>query len=184
MHCYARIACMKAKSDSSSPSSSRRSVVGMTRHGAKLHAAGSISGSDLVRKHAFDVYLSAARRSGDKTFSINVGTVHRALALSNRVPLVCAALASKKFLTENHLRLISKTGPPSGQSTTVTFTYQRVEDTEKPATEGLDAFLALRGIGKEIFVSLGGGEAFLRRERAEFSRAMDKREAEGAPPKR
>jgi hypothetical protein len=130
------------------------------------------------------VYLSSARRSGDKTFSINVGAIHKALALHNRVPLVCAALASKKFLTENHLRLISKTGPPSGQSTTVIFTYEIVKDTEKPAAQGLDVFLALRGIGKGIFASLGGGEAFLRRERAEFSRAMEKREAEGAPPKR
>jgi|HubBroStandDraft_1064217.scaffolds.fasta_scaffold00122_5 hypothetical protein len=175
---------MKAKTDRSSSPSPHRSVVGTTKYGAKLHPVGSISGSDLVRKHAFDVYLSPARRSGSKTFSINVGAVHRALGLNNRVPLVCAALASKKFLAENHLRLTSKTGPPSGQSTTVTFTYQIVEDAGKPAADGLDVFLALRGIGKETFASLGGGEAFLRRERAEFSGAMDKREAEGVPPKR
>jgi hypothetical protein len=147
-----------------------------------MHTATSISDSDLVRQHASEEYLAAAHRRGDKTVSINVGTVHRALALNNRVPLVCAALGSKKFLTENHLRLISKTGPPSGQSTTVTFTYE-LEDSEKPAG-GIDAFLALRGIGKEVFASLGGGEAFIRRERAEFSRAMKTREAEGAPGKR
>ena len=147
-----------------------------------MHTATSISDSDLVREHASEEYLAAAHRRGDKTVSINVGTVHRALALNNRVPLVCAALGSKKFLTENHLRLISKTGPPSGQSTTVTFTYE-LEDSEKPAG-GIDAFLALRGIGKEVFASLGGGEAFIRRERAEFSRAMKTREAEGAPGKR
>jgi len=147
-----------------------------------MHTATSISDSDPVRQHASEEYLAAAHRRGDKTVSINVGTVHRALALNNRVPLVCAALGSKKFLTENHLRLISKTGPPSGQSTTVTFTYE-LEDSEKPAG-GIDAFLALRGIGKEVFASLGGGEAFIRRERAEFSRAMKTREAEGAPGKR
>ena len=147
-----------------------------------MHTPTSISDSDLVRQHASEEYLAAAHRRGDKTVSINVGTVHRALALNNRVPLVCAALGSKKFLTENHLRLISKTGPPSGQSTTVTFTYE-LEDSEKPAG-GIDAFLALRGIGIEVFASLGGGEAFIRRERAEFSRAMKTREAEGAPGKR
>jgi hypothetical protein len=147
-----------------------------------MHTPTSISDSDLVRQHASEQYLAVAHRRGDKTVSINVGTVHRALALNNRVPLVCAALGSKKFLTENHLRLISKTGPPSGQSTTVTFTYE-LEDSEKPAG-GIDAFLALRGIGKEVFASLGGGEAFIRRERAEFSRAMKTREAEGAPGKR
>src|SRR5580692_8426708 len=148
-----------------------------------MHASAPSSDSDLVRQHASDKYISAARRRGDKTISIHVGTVHKALALNNRVPLVCAALGSKKFLTEHGLRIVSKTGPPSGQSTTVTFTYEIVKESERPA-EGLDAFLALRGIGKEIFASLGGGESFLRRERAEFSHAMEKREAESAPPKR
>jgi hypothetical protein len=132
-----------------------------------MHTAGSISGSDLVRKHAFEIYLSPARRSGDKTFSINVGTVHRALALNNRVPLVCAALASKKFLTENHLRLISKTGPPSGQSTTVTFTYEIVKsESQKPSAD--EAWQSLRGIAKDIYASFGGGEAYLKQERANF----------------
>jgi hypothetical protein len=139
--------------------------------------------SDAVRRHAYEKYIASARRRREKTVAINAGEVHRALALNNRVPLVCAALGSKKFLTENHLRLISKTGPPSGQSTTVMFTYEIVKDNEKPA-EGLDAFLALRGIGRDIFASLGGGEAFLRRERRQFSRAMEKREAEGTPAKR
>ena len=147
------------------------------------HTPRSVSDSDLVRQHASEEYLVAARRHGDKTVSINVGTVHRALALNNRVPLVCAALGSKKFLLEHGLRIVSKTGPPSGQSTTVTFTYEINEAVQKPAS-GLDGFLALRGIGKEVFASLGGGEAFLSGERAEFSRAMEKREAEGAGPKR
>jgi len=147
-----------------------------------MHTTTSISDSDLVRRHASDEYLSAARRRGDKTISIRAGTVHRALKLNNRIPLVCAALSSKKFLTENHLRLLSKTGPPSGQSTTVIFTYE-LEDSEKCAGR-IDAFLALRGIGKELFASLGGGEAYLRRERAEFSRAMKAREADRAPDKR
>jgi hypothetical protein len=147
-----------------------------------MHTTTSISDSDLVRRHASDEYLSAARRRGDKTISIHVGTVHKALKLNNRIPLVCAALGSKKFLTENHLRLLSKTGPPSGQSTTVIFTYE-LEDSEKCAGR-IDAFLALRGIGKELFASLGGGEAYLRRERAEFSRAMKARETDGVPDKR
>jgi hypothetical protein len=139
--------------------------------------------SDAVRRHAYEKYIASARRRREKTVAINVGEVHRTLALNNRVPLVCAALGSKKFLTEHGLRILSKTGPPSGQSTTVTFTYEIVRDNERPA-EGINAFLALRGIGKEIFASLGGGEAFLRRERAEFSRAIEKREAKGVPRKR
>lgn len=123
--------------------------------------------SDAVRRHAFEKYVSAARRRREKTVSINVGEVHRALALNNRVPLVCAALGSKKFLAEHGLRILSKTGPPSGQSTTVTFTYEIVKsEPQKPTAE--EAWQSLRGIGKDIYASFGGGEEYLRQERANF----------------
>jgi hypothetical protein len=125
------------------------------------------SDSDLVRQHVSQVYLSAARRSGGRTFSVNVGTVHRALAFNNRVPLVCAALSSKKFLTEHGLRILSKTGPPSGQSTTVTFTYEIVKPESREATAD-EAWQSLRGIAKDIYESFGGGEAYLKQERANF----------------
>jgi len=132
-----------------------------------MPTSASISDSDLVRHHAHEEYITAARRRGDKTVTINVGKVHRALSLNNRVPLVCAALGSKKFLTENHLRLISKTGPPSGQSTTVTFTYEIVNSaSQKHSAE--EAWQSLRGIGKDIFASYGGGEAYLKQERDNF----------------
>src|ERR1700689_258449 len=114
MHAYERIACM------------RRNL-----------APEASTGSDAVRRHAYERYIAAARRKRAKTVAINVGEVHRALALNNRIPLVCAALGSKKFLTEHGLRILSKTGPPSGQSTTVTFTYEVVEEKQK-AAEGLD----------------------------------------------
>jgi hypothetical protein len=126
-----------------------------------------VSGSDLIRQHAAEEYLAAAHRHGDKTFSINVGTVHRALALQNRVPLVCAALSSRKFLSEHGLRIVSKTGPPSGQSTTVTFTYE-FTDSPLPRAGADKAWQSLRGIGKEVFASFGGGEEYLRQERANF----------------
>jgi len=125
------------------------------------------SDSDLVRQHAVEIYLQKARRRGNRTFSVNVGAVHKALGLNNRVPLVCAALTSKKFLTRNGLKLISKTGPPSGQSTTVTYTYEFVgPESKDPAS--LDPWLKARGIAKDIFAALGGGEAYLRAERANF----------------
>lgn len=125
------------------------------------------SDSDLVRQHAAETYLRAARRHGERTFSVNVGTVHKALGLNNRVPLVCAALTSKKFLARNGLKLISKTGPPSGQSTTVTYTYEFVDRNEKISIP-TDPWLKVRGIAKDLFAALGGGEAFIREERANF----------------
>jgi hypothetical protein len=136
-----------------------------------MRSTTSISDSDLVRQHASEVYISAARRRGDRTLTINVGTVHKALGLSNRVPLVCAALGSKKFLTGNDLRLISKTGPPSGQSTTVTYTYEFLE--AQPTPGNPDAWNRLRGALKEVFSELGGGEAYLRAERSAFRADRD-----------
>jgi hypothetical protein len=127
----------------------------------------ALSVSDLVRQHAAELYLKTARRRGDRTFSVNVGAVHKALGLNNRVPLVCAALMSKKFLVANSLKLISKSGPPSGQSTTVTYTYEFVDRNEKNSTSA-DPWLEVRGIAKDLFAALGGGEAFIREERANF----------------
>jgi hypothetical protein len=144
MHEYARIACMN-----------------------KGSALETKPDSDAVRRYVYEKYVSAARRRREKTVSINVGEVHRALALNNRVPLVCAALGSKKFLAEHGLRILSKTGPPSGQSTTVTFTYEIVKsEPQKPTAE--EAWQSLRGIGKDIYASFGGGEEYLRQERANF----------------
>ncbi len=137
-----------------------------------MPTAVSKSDSDRVRQHASEVYLSAARRKRSETFSVNVGEVHKALRLNNRVPLVCAALSSKKFLNQNRLRLISRTGPPSGQSTTVTFTYELM-DRERNQSDAVDSWSELRGIAKEVFASLGGGEAFIQQERANFYGSSD-----------
>ena len=142
MHAYARIACMK----NSAPETN--------------------ADSDAIRRHAYEKYISTARRRREKTVAINAGEVHRALALNNRVPLVCAALGSKKFLTQHGLRILSKTGPPSGQSTTVTFTYEIVRSESQPTLD--EAWQSLRGIAKDIYASFGGGEAYLRQERANF----------------
>jgi len=127
----------------------------------------SPSVSELVRQHAHDAYLRPARHRGLKTFEVNVGQVHRALELKNRVPLVCQALKSEKFLDANGLRLISQTGPPSGQSTTVTYTYAFIES-DKPSAPDRDAWTDLRGTLKNIFAELGGGENYLRKERETF----------------
>jgi hypothetical protein len=146
MHAYARIACMRGN-----PALEKR------------------SDSDAVRRHAYEKYISTAQRQKDKTVSINVGDVHRALALNNRVPLVCAALGSKKFLTEHGLGILSKTGPPSGQSTTVTFTYEitgKKQDNHRLSRQ--EAWNQLRGSMKDVFAELGGGENYLRNERANF----------------
>jgi hypothetical protein len=82
---------------------------------------------------------------------------------------VCQALKSHKFLDENHLVLEKLEGPPSGMGTTVAFTYRLLDQEEnalQPRTEWL--FMKLRGIAKDVFSSLGGGEAFIQQERERF----------------
>jgi hypothetical protein len=134
-----------------------------------MNSAVSVSVSELIRQHAANHYLSVARRRRDRTFSVNVGVVHKALGLDNRVPQVCNALQSNKFLHENHIRLVSKTGPPSGQSTTVTYTYEFVDEGKDGETlDRQDAWNRLRGALRDVFAELGGGENYLRNERANF----------------
>jgi hypothetical protein len=125
------------------------------------------SSSDSVREHAAELYVKAARRKASGSFSINVGDVHKALALRNRVPLVCMALKSRKFLQTNGLRLVSETGPASGLSTTVTYTYKFIDEDHSLGAGG-DPWDRLRGALKDVFGQLGGGEAYLRGERDHF----------------
>ena len=134
-----------------------------------MQNASSSKPSEVVRQHAIETYISPARRRRERTVSVNVGAVHKALRLGNRVPLVCSSLESQKFLRENGLRLISKIGPPSGQSTTVTYTYEFIDKEEvKGHSDRQDAWNRLRGALKDVFAELGGGENYLRNERANF----------------
>jgi hypothetical protein len=138
-----------------------------------MKSASLTSPSERVRHYAVQTYVSPARRHRDKTVSVNVGAVHRAVGLANRVPLVCTALQSQKFQRANQLRLIAKTGPPSGQSTTVTYTYELLES--PPEAGGLDAWEQLRGALKDVYAEYGGGEAYLRAERASFRDASERK---------
>ena len=129
--------------------------------------------TSAVRRYVRDHYVRPAKRSGHSNFRVMVGDVHRALALRNRVPLVCNALVSRKFLDENGLRLVKRTGPPSGQSTTVALTYEFLD--ERPIAL-FDQLRSLRGAGAGVFAELGGGESYLAKEREAFNRQMEQRE--------
>lgn len=128
----------------------------------------TFSDADRVREYSAKNYVGPARARGDSTFQIVAGEVQKGVHLTNRVPLVCQALRSNKFTEENGLVLEKVEGPPSGLSTKATFTY-RFETPKRDANAKDDwPFLQLRGIAKDIFASLGGGEEFLRQERENF----------------
>jgi hypothetical protein len=120
-----------------------------------------------VREHVREKYIEPARRRGDALVRVPVGEVHRALRLTNLVPLVCNALKSKIFLRENCLVLVEVEGPPSGLSTTVVYTY-KLQSVSKGREEPNHPFWNLRGVAADLFRGYGGGEAFLRDERTGF----------------
>jgi len=125
--------------------------------------------ADAIRSYVHREYIAPARRKGLRRVRVVAGEVHRALELKNRVPNVCNALTSKRFLQQNQLVIEEESGPPSGMGTRMTYTYRLLDDKQPhgPATEAL-AFDKLRGLLKGALHSLGGGEAFLRRERKGF----------------
>jgi hypothetical protein len=129
-----------------------------------------MTNADLIRLHGREKYVAPARQRQEKRFSIRTGDVLRDLKLNGRAPAICSALKTREFLDENALRLVSRTGPPSGQSTTVTYTYEFVTEEKKDGkgVDRQDAWNRLRGALKDVFAELGGGENYLRNERANF----------------
>ncbi len=123
--------------------------------------------SDRIRRHGREKYVVPARQKKEKRFSIEVGDVVRELKLSGRAPAVCSALKTREFLQSNDLRMVDKSGPPSGQSTTVTYTYEFVDAHQRSAAAD-DSWVRLRGALKDVFAELGGGEAYLHAERRNF----------------
>lgn len=132
------------------------------------------SPTELVREFARRNYIEPARLRGDSRVEIIAGDVEKAVHLSQRTPLVCQALKSRKFLKQNGLLLEKWEGPPSGLSTTVKFFYRLIKQPgESPRHDELSPFLRFRGIAKDVFDSLGGGEAFIQGERAAWQSRED-----------
>lgn len=146
-----------------------------------LKAEGSyLKQADQIRDYARATYVVPARGRGERRFTIRAGDVVREMELvGGRTPAVCSALKTREFLDENSLRLVSRSGPESGQSTTVIYTYEFIDSGNLAGTKpsrGSEAtpqsrqaaWAMLRGALKDVFADYGGGEAYLRAERASF----------------
>src|SRR3984885_15747767 len=96
--------------------------------------------ADKIRKHGRERYVRSALDQKAKSFSIRAGDVVRELKMNGRAPSVCSALKSREFLQDNNLRLVQKTGPKSGQSTTVIYTYEFV-NTHPPTAQKEDNWM-------------------------------------------
>jgi hypothetical protein len=126
--------------------------------------------ADEIRQYVIEQYVRPAQGRGEKTVSVTAGEVQKALGLKNRIAWVCTALRADRFQSENHLRLIAETGPPSGMSTTVKFTFEMA-----PAcAPELNPLWQLRGRAKDMFEKLGEWEEVIKQERQQFSDVPDK----------
>lgn len=123
--------------------------------------------ADRIREYAKEKYVLPARQQKQGRFSIRVGDVVRELKLNGRAPAVCSALKTGEFRQGNDLRLVDTSGPKSGQSTTVVYTYEFI-GTKQSSPPAEDSWSRLRGTLKNVFAELGGGEAYLRAERSDF----------------
>ncbi len=131
--------------------------------------------SEQIMKHVQTAYLGPARERGESTVRVKAGDVHRDLRWANRVPSVCTTLSSRKFQRIAGVELIAKEGPPSGQSTTVVFTYRLPRENRPPGAgeRKRGSLLELYGIAADIFRELGGGEKFIREEREKLNFRYD-----------
>lgn len=123
--------------------------------------------ADRVREYAKEKYVLPARQKKQRRFSIRVGDVVRELKMNRAVPAVCSALKTNEFRQNNDLQLVGTSGPKSGLSTTVVYTYEFV-GAKQSCPQPEDSWTRLRGALKDVFKELGGGEAYLRAERSNF----------------
>jgi hypothetical protein len=149
----------------------------------EISNAGSQAGG--IRAYLRLHYLEPARQRGERFVTLTAGEIHKELGLSNRVPSVCQVMESKILEREAGVKVSSKQGPPSGRGTTFTVTYAvepaseqavprgerqsaATQSAEGTQEDGLRLFYEMRGVLKDAFAEVGGGEAWLRKEREGF----------------
>lgn len=130
--------------------------------------------ADRIRSHVVERYVDPARSRGEEMVTVVAGAVLRNMELrGDYAPSVCSALRARKFCTEHDLELVSVDGPKSKQSTTTTFTYRLPASSQTGyAQPARNAIRDLRGIGKDMFAAVGGGERWLRQEKEAFDAAL------------
>lgn len=127
--------------------------------------------ADQIREHVRLHYLEPARRRRQARFSVRCGTIEKELGMSNRIAHVCTALKTPKFLEPNGLRLVETSGPPSGTSTTVVYTYEFLDAAAAPVSSSIfERLLHMEGILRDVYKELGGAERAIREEREGYSR--------------
>ncbi len=77
--------------------------------------------ADRIRLHVITNHIAPAREAGETRVRVTSGDVHREMGLQDRMPAVCAALDTQKFLDLAGLTMEERAGPPQGATTTFVF---------------------------------------------------------------
>jgi hypothetical protein len=132
--------------------------------------------NDQIREYVRTKYVEPARLNPKERFSVRCGTVEKELGMSNRIAQVCTALKGPKFLDPNGLRLVETSGPPSGTSTTVVYTYEFRDTASNAAIPKISDMTSIyaklrqmEGILRDVYKELGGAERAIREEREGYS---------------
>jgi len=86
--------------------------------------------ADEIRTFTYERYIRPARETGVRTVTVRAGDVSDAMGLKDRMPAVCGAIGSNKFLEQYQLRLVNREGPTSGAN--VFFTFEIGEKARVP----------------------------------------------------
>jgi len=128
--------------------------------------------ADEIRSYLAAHFVEPARRRGQAEFSVTARDVHKALHLFNRFPTVCQVLRSNKFLAQNQIEIVNEEGPPkeAGASLTITYRFSSPSGASKPRRSSL---WDLDGLAPDLWSAWSGGEAVLKKERAEFKERLE-----------
>ncbi|HEX4322326.1 MAG TPA: hypothetical protein VHZ52_15550 [Acidobacteriaceae bacterium] len=145
--------------------------------------------SDQIRRLAKERYVDPAVRAGQKEFSIPVRELLVLLPAEfqkNRIPQVCNAIQTAKFLNQDDLQITRVEGPPSGLSTTVVVHYgvggrssstsrqpERTAELSRVDAEERAKRLAnaMKGLLSKELAEYGGADAFVRWVRSDDKEA-------------
>ena len=73
---------------------------------------------DRIRQHVLIHHVAPARDAGENVVSVRAGDVGREMGLQDRVPAICSALRSGKFLDLAGVGMTGEPGQPDGAATT------------------------------------------------------------------
>jgi hypothetical protein len=81
--------------------------------------------ADNIRSFTYENFIEPSKGEGSETIIVRAGDVHEKMGLKGKIPSVCGALGTSKFLKQYNLILEMREGPSCGAN--VYFTYRIIK---------------------------------------------------------